>query len=151
MQVFRISLPKFIEDLSGAGSKQYGGRWNDKGISMVYFAESRAMAVMEVLIHLRPEDMDRDFILATFDVPAEDMLTVKLNSLPQNWKASSEIESLKKIGNQFIKDNNYLLMKVPSVILEEDYNLVVNPNHKNASQIKLIAKRVFKFDERFKK
>lgn len=150
MLVYRISSPKFIEDLSGAGAKQYGGRWNDKGVAMVYFAQTRAMAVMEVLVHLRPEDIDRDFILAVFEVYEDKILTVEFKDLPKTWKEESEVENLKKIGNKFITDGKYLIMKVPSVILEEDFNLVLNPNHPDAEKIKLVEKRIFKFDLRFK-
>jgi RES domain-containing protein len=150
MLVYRISSPKYIEDLSGAGSKQYGARWNDKGVAMVYFAESRAMAVMEVLVHLRPEDIDKDFILAEFEISDDSILTINISDLPENWKEESEVETLKEIGNKFIKENKFLIMKVPSVIIEEDYNLVFNPNHPHAHKIKLIEKRIFKFDVRFK-
>jgi RES domain-containing protein len=150
MLVYRISSPKYIEDLSGAGSKQYGARWNDKGVAMVYFAESRAMAVMEVLVHLRPEDIDKDFILAEFEISDDSILTINISDLPENWKEESEVETLKEIGNKFIKENKFLIMKVPSVIIEEDYNLVFNPNHPHSNKIKLIEKRIFKFDVRFK-
>lgn len=150
MLVYRISSPKYIEDLSGAGSKQYGARWNDKGVAMVYFAESRAMAVMEVLVHLRPEDIDRDFILAEFEISDDSFLTININDLPENWKEESEVETLKEIGNKFIKENKFLIMKVPSVIIEEDFNLVFNPNHPHAHKIRLVEKRIFKFDVRFK-
>lgn len=150
MLVYRISSPKYIEDLSGAGSKQYGGRWNDKGVAMVYFAESRAMAVMEVLVHLRPEDIDKDFILAEFEISDDSILTINISDLPENWKEESEVETLKEIGNKFIKENKFLIMKVPSVIIEEDYNLVFNPNHPHSNKIKLIEKRIFKFDVKFK-
>jgi RES domain-containing protein len=151
MLVYRIASPKYIEDLSGAGSKQYGGRWNDKGIAMVYFALSRAMAVMEVLVHIRPEEIDRDFVLAVFEVLDDNLLTIDIADLPKNWKKESEVETLKGIGNKFIKDNKFLLMKVPSIIIEEDYNLVFNPSHHQSDQIKLVEKRPFKFDLRFKK
>ncbi|TKB98272.1 RES family NAD+ phosphorylase [Pedobacter cryotolerans] len=150
MLVYRISSPKYIEDLSGAGSKQYGARWNDKGVAMVYFAESRAMAVMEVLVHLRPEDIDKDFILAEFEISDDSILTINISDLPESWKEESEVETLKEIGNKFIKENKFLIMKVPSVIIEEDYNLVFNPNHPHSNKIKLIEKRIFKFDVRFK-
>lgn len=150
MLIYRIAASKYIEDLSGAGSKQYGGRWNDKGVAMVYFAQSRAMAVMELLVHLRPEEIDRDFILAVFEVSDASVLTIDSNDLPKNWKDKSEVETLKEIGNKFIKSNQYLLMKVPSVIIEEEFNFIFNPNHAAADTIKLVEKRVFKFDTRFK-
>ncbi|RZK51597.1 MAG: RES domain-containing protein, partial [Pedobacter sp.] len=68
MLFYRISSPKYIDDLSGNGAKQYGGRWNNKGTAAVYLATSRAMSVVEVLVHLRPEDLDRDYSLATFEI-----------------------------------------------------------------------------------
>lgn len=148
MLVYRISSPKFIEDLSGTGAKQYGGRWNDKGVPMVYFAMSRAMAVMEVLVHLRPVALDQDFALAIFEIPDDAVLTIAVKDLPENW--GDETETLRRIGNQFVKDNKYLVMKVPSAILEEEYNVVLNPNHHHSVKVKLIEKRVFRFDKRFK-
>lgn len=150
MLVYRISSPKYITDLTGTGSKQYGGRWNEKGISVVYFAESRAMAVMEILMHLRPEELDRDYSLAVFEMPGSEILNIKVEDLPDDWKSEHRAAYLKKIGSEFVRENKYLLMKVPSVILEEEHNYILNPNHRDAEKIKLLEKRVFKFDKRFK-
>lgn len=150
MLVYRISASKYIEDLSGTGSKLYGGRWNDKGIAMVYFAETRAMAVMELLVHLRPEDLERNFILAQFEIFTENILKIDVKELPNNWKEDTGMEKLKKFGNKFIKDEKFLVMKVPSIIVEEEYNLVLNPNLISVNSIKLISKRIFNFDSRFK-
>ena len=150
MLVYRIASPKFIEDLSGAGAKQYGGRWNNKGTEIMYFAESRAMAVMEVLVHLRPAVIDKDFSLAVFEIPDDNILTMEVKDLPINWKEESATEVLKKMGDRFIKDNQYLVMKVPSVIVEEEYNIVLNPNHAQSEKVRLIGKRIFRFDKRFK-
>lgn len=151
MLVYRISSPQYIDDLSGTGSKQYGGRWNDKGVAVVYFAKSRAMAVMEMLVHVRPENLDKDFMLAEFEVSDDNILTINFNDLPINWRDDTEVEKLKEIGNKFIKDGKFLLMSVPSAIIEEDYNLLFNPNHPQSSNIRLVYKRIFKFDHRFKK
>ena len=150
MIVYRIASPTFIGDLSGAGAKQYGGRWNDIGIAMVYFAESRPMAVMEVLTHLRPEELDREFTLAEFDVPEDNVFSVKVKDLPDDWKTANRANFLKGIGADFISKNKYLLLKVPSVILEEEYNFILNPNHPDAKKVKLISSRVFEFDRRLK-
>lgn len=151
MLIYRIASLKYIEDLSGTGSKQFGGRWNDKGTAMVYFAQSRAMAVMELLVHIRPEEIEKDFILAEFEVPNESILITEIGNLPENWKEQAEVETLKKIGNKFIREGKFLFMKVPSAIIEEDYNLIFNPGHPQANKIKLVAKRIFKFDMRFMK
>lgn len=150
MLVYRISSPKYIDDLSGAGAKQYGGRWNDKGTPLVYFAGSRAMAVMEVLVHLRPENLDSEYILAVFEVPEDKIKTLTVHDLPVDWKVEPGIEALKEFGNKFVKEKEYLLMKVPSVLVEEEFNFIMNPGHLDAKRIKLISKRPFKFDVRFK-
>lgn len=150
MLVYRISSPTYIEDLSGAGSKQFGGRWNEKGVAMVYFAATRAMAVMEVLVHVRPEQIAREFALAVFELPDVDVLTVNLDDLPKDWKNLEQADELKKIGNQFITDQKFLIMRAPSVILEEEYNVLLNPAHPFAGKVTLIERRPFKFDRRFK-
>lgn len=150
MVVYRIASPIYIDDLSGTGAKQYGGRWNDVGVAMVYFAESRAMAVMEVLTHLRPEELDREYTLAEFDVPEDKILSFKIKDLPNDWNKVNSANLLKKIGADFASKNKYLLLKVPSVILVEEYNFLLNPNHPDAKKIKLMGSRVFEFDKRLK-
>lgn len=150
MLAYRISSPTYINDLSGAGSKLYGGRWNEKGTAMVYFASSRAMAVMEVLVHVRPDQIERDYALGVFELPDTDVLTINLDDLPADWKALDNTDQLKKIGNQFIKEQKYLIMRAPSIILEEEFNVLLNPAHPMAGKIKVVEIRPFKFDRRFK-
>lgn len=150
MLIYRISSSKYIEDLSGAGAKQYGGRWNNKGTAVVYLAESRAMAVMEVLVHLSPEQVDRPFVLATFDVPDDRIYDIGTFDLPEHWRDPQAADELKKIGDKFVRDGIYLLMKVPSIILEEEFNFIINPNHPDSKKIKLVNRRDFVFDKRFK-
>ncbi|WP_354357280.1 RES family NAD+ phosphorylase [Pedobacter sp. UYP30] len=148
--MYRISSPTYIEDLSGAGSKQFGGRWNEKGTAMVYFAAARAMAVMEVLVHVRPEQIAKEFVLAVFELPDTDIFTVNIEDLPKDWKLLEQADELKKIGNRFIKGQKYLTMRAPSAILEEEYNILLNPAHPLAKNVKLVDRRPFKFDRRFK-
>jgi RES domain-containing protein len=150
MLIYRISSSKYIEDLSGAGAKQYGGRWNNKRTAVVYLAETRAMAVMEVLVHLSPEQVDRPFVLATFDVPDDKIYDISIFDLPEDWRDPQTGDELKKIGDKFVRDGIYLLMKVPSIILEEEFNFIINPNHPDSKKIKLVNRRDFVFDKRFK-
>lgn len=150
MLVYRIALPEYIEDLSGTGAKLYGGRWNEQGTAVVYFASSRAMAIMELLIHLNGDDLDRDFSLAAFEVPDDKIEQVAIKDLPENWKEYEAESFLKAIGHQFIAKGNQLVLKVPSVLVEEENNILMNPNHTDANKVKLISKRVFRFDRRLK-
>jgi len=150
MLIYRISSSKYIEDLSGAGAKAYGGRWNNKGTAIVYLAESRAMAVMEVLVHLRSDEVDKPFVLATFDVPDDKIKNISVLDLPKNWRDPQAAGDLKRIGDTFVSDGSYLFLKVPSVILEEEFNFILNPKHLDREKIKLINRRNFTFDKRFK-
>lgn len=150
MLVYRIALPEFIEDLSGTGAKLYGGRWNEQGTAVVYFASSRAMAIMELLVHLSGDDLDRDYSLAVFEVPDDSLEQVVIKDLPSNWKSYEAEPFLKAVGHQFITDGNKLILKVPSVLVEEESNVLMNPSHRDANKVKLISKRVFKFDRRLK-
>lgn len=150
MLVYRIAIPEYIEDLSGTGAKLYGGRWNEQGTAMVYFASSRAMAIMELLVHLSGDDLDRDYSLAVFEVPDDKIKQITILDLPSNWKAYEAEPLLKAIGHQFIAEGSELVLKVPSVLVEEESNILMNPNHEDASKVKLVAKRVFKFDRRLK-
>lgn len=150
MLVYRIALPEYIEDLSGTGAKLYGGRWNEQGTAVVYFASSRAMAIMELLVHLSGDDLDRDYTLAVFDVPDDKVEQVAIKNLPDNWREYEAEPLLKAVGRQFINDGSKLILKVPSVLVEEESNILMNPNHEDADRVKLISKRVFKFDRRLK-
>lgn len=150
MTVFRIASANYIADLSGNGSKLYGGRWNEKGVAMVYFASSRAMAIMELLVHLMPEDLYKDYAIAEFKVPDDKILKISLTELPDNWKDEEREVYLKKIGKKFIDDGRYLLMQIPSILVEEENNFIMNPSHTDAQKVKLISQRIFKFDRRLK-
>lgn len=150
MLVYRISSPQYIGDLSGNGAKLYGGRWNDKGVAVVYFASSRAMAIMELLVHLRPDDLDREYMIAVFEVPDDKIYRLTTDFLPTDWQTEERKTSLRKHTVRFIKESQYLLMQVPSVLVEEEYNYILNPLHADAHKVKLVSQRLFTFDHRLK-
>ncbi|RYG15972.1 MAG: RES domain-containing protein [Chitinophagaceae bacterium] len=149
MFVYRIALPEFIDDLTGTGAKLYGGRWNEQGVAVVYFASSRAMAIMELLVHLSGDDLERDYCLAVFEVPDDKIGLLKVEELSENWKEQGYEGNL-KVGSRFVADGQNLLLKVPSVVVEEESNILMNPNHLDAKGVKLVAKRIFSFDRRLK-
>lgn len=151
MLVYRVSSPQYAGDITGTGAKLYGGRWNEKGTAVVYFASSRAMALMELLVHLRPQDLDRNYAIAVFEVPDNKIYKVSLELLPTDWKSDENKPALAKLCKRFIDEGKYLLMEVPSVLVEEESNYVLNPSHTDAARIKLISQRPFSFDHRLKK
>jgi len=148
MILYRIAKCNYVADLSGTGARLYGGRWNSVGRSMVYLASNRSLAVLEVLVHLSPAIFPANFCLAEFDVPLANIITLMPDELPHNWQDILSPNQLKKTGDEFLKQQKGLLLKVPSAIVPEEFNYLINPLHPDASKIKLIKQQPFSFDER---
>lgn len=146
MLLYRISAPKYVGDISGNGSRLYGGRWNEKGLAVVYLASSRAMAMMELLVHLHPEDLQRQYVIAVFDVPDDKIMHVSVDQLPDDWKNAEQKSYLYRITADFVKEGKYLMMQVPSVLVEEENNYILNPLHADTVKVKLVSQRLFSFD-----
>lgn len=130
------------------GARLYGARWNSKGTAVVYLASSRALAVLEVLVHLPPLFTPPNFCIAEIEVPDDSFLTLDIKSLPDNWQDASSPAELKTLGNQFIKETKYLMMKVPSSVVPEEYNYLLNPWHPDINKVKIRNNHPFSFDDR---
>jgi len=148
MLLYRISKCTYIEDLSGTGARLYGGRWNSIGKPMVYMASSRALAMLEVLVHLPPALIPADFCKATFEVPDDDIQVLDMTKLPANWQEYPEPARLKTMGDTFLKTRKHLLLKVPSAVVSEEFNYLLNPAHPAITSVKVIDVKPFTFDER---
>lgn len=147
MELFRLGACQYSSDLSGEGAKIYSGRWNSEGIPAVYFASSRALAVLEVLVHLPTGLIPDNFCMANFELKAN-FAEFNVEDLPANWFGYPFLKRTQLLGNQFFKDNKFLLLKVPSAIVSGDFNYVVNPLHRDIGKIQFLGKSRFSFDER---
>ncbi|TWR25854.1 RES domain-containing protein [Mucilaginibacter pallidiroseus] len=148
MILYRIANCNYITDLTGTGARLYGGRWNSEGKSMVYTASSRSLAVLEVLVHLPPLMVPNNFCVAEIEVPDNSILTLNANTLPVNWQDALPPAELKQIGNQFIQETKYLMMKVPSAVVPQEYNYLLNPWHPDIKKAVIIKTSPFSFDDR---
>lgn len=147
MLLYRLTKNVYSNDLSGAGARLYGGRWNSEGRAMVYLAYSRSLAVLEALVHLPPTNVPDDYCMVTIEVP-DDFTTIDETRLPQNWQDHPDLDILKQMGNAFLLEKKNLLLKVPSAIVNEEYNYLLNPAHANAQKVKLKNIQPFNFDNR---
>ena len=148
MILYRISNCSYVTNLDGMGARLYGARWNSKGVAVVYMASSRALAVLEVLVHLQPLFTPSNFCLAEIKVPDDSILALDIDTLPQNWNDISPPAVLKEIGNQFIKEGKYLMMKVPSSVVYEESNYLINPMHPDIKKVSIVDTHPFNFDRR---
>lgn len=147
MLLYRICRATYAGDLSGQGAKLYGGRWNSIGKPMVYLASSRSLAMLEVLVHLQPMMVPHDFTITTFDAP-DHAAVINPGSLPEGWDDFPEPDCLKTIGNDFLSNQQHLFLKVPSAIVKQEFNYLLNPLHAEVSQIKIVETIPFAFDIR---
>ncbi len=150
MLLYRIANEAHINDLSGAGARLYGGRWNHKGTSVIYTSESRALATTEYLVHVPIAMVPANLIMATLEVPAEaSVKTIDVETLPPDWRQYPAPASLATIGSQWAQRNQSLLLRVPSVVVRGDFNVLINPAHPEFSRIQIITVEPYELDKRF--
>jgi RES domain-containing protein len=149
MIVFRLSKTKYVTDVLGKGAEKSGGRWNSKGVALIYTSESRALCTTEIAVHTPLGNVPLDYCSIAFQIPDNiPILELKPGNLPSDWKSFPHPHSTQEIGDKFIADNKFLVMKVPSVVVQEESNYLINPNHKDIGKIKVAKPEPFNFDER---
>ncbi|MDC7127216.1 MAG: RES family NAD+ phosphorylase [Spirochaetales bacterium] len=149
MDVYRIAKKAFVNDLSGEGARLYGGRWNKKGTSLLYTAENRSLATVEYLVHIPLSIVPNDIYIASINLPEKIRIhTVEENELPSNWTEYPSPFQLSQIIEKLIEEKNPLAIRVPSVIVRGEWNILVNPTHQDFNQIKITNIRECFFDKR---
>ncbi|MCB9227427.1 MAG: RES family NAD+ phosphorylase [Chitinophagales bacterium] len=149
MEVYRITKTKYAKSINGFGAEKFGGRWNSKGVAMLYTSQSRALAMTEVAVHLSYGIMPKDFSLVTIEIPNNTMIEeLKIEDLPKNWDNIPHNGNTQLIGDDFVSEQEYLALKVPSVIVKGDFNFLINPLHKDFDKIKIKNIEPFLFDNR---
>lgn len=149
MKVFRISKCNFINDLTGTGAAMYGGRWNSKGIYILYTAATASLALLETIVHTSTFPKE-DFCLMELEIPENKILEIKEDQLPADWRKYPAPAGLKKTGDAFCRNREYLVLKIPSVILPNEFNYLINPEHVDFKKVKVIKKNKISIDERLK-
>ena len=148
MDVYRISKCQYIDDLKGTGSAAYTGRWHSKGTYILYTAASPSLALLESVVHLSTIPL-LDYCMISLKIPDDNVLIMDIASLPPYWADNPAHSSLGMIGDKFVKANKYLAMRVPSVIMPEEYNVLINPNHKDFEKVTINYRRKIPIDRRF--
>lgn len=152
MIVFRLSRKKYAAALSGKGAAVYGARWNSQGVEMIYTAESRALAMAEVIVHLSLAMMPDDYQMLSIVIP--DSVSVEvldLSILPDDWAIFPYNHKTQAIGDRFIYEREACVLKVPSSVVNGDFNYLLNSYHADFSKIEIseisdfvIDRRIFK-------
>ena len=147
MTVYRICHQQYSDDLSGTGAKLYGGRWNSKGVEMLYVSEFISLTLLEMLVHAQFRDFSVPLCLLFITIPDQaEIKELKLQKLKPDWVSDDGFT--KFIGDEFIHAGKNLVMKVPSAIVTEEHNFLLNPAHADFKKVKIVSSRIFETDKR---
>lgn len=147
MEVFRITHHLYT-DLKASGKS---ARWNSKGKFVIYTAGSRALACLENIVHRNGEGLNSLFKILTIDIPDNiKIYSLKREELVGDWKEFNKYHLTRQIGDSFLDENKYAILKVPSVIIPDEYNYLINPVHPEFSSISIKSMGDFLFDSRLK-
>ena len=137
------------EDMSGAGARLSGGRWNSVGVPMVYAAESIALTVLETLVHLRTDGLPMNRYLVEIHIPRPvwRKRTI-LEPIPAGWDAEPKGYPSMVAGNSWKASHVSALLVVPSVIVPEESNVLINPEHPDAPTLRVRVVRKWMYDVR---
>jgi RES domain-containing protein len=147
MRVYRIGKCQFIKDLSGTGAALYGGRWNSKGVYVLYTAASPSLALLETVVHLT-KPAAGSFCMLCLELPERSVEVKKAPELPTNWNLNPPPDDLKKIGDLFISSCASLAVQLPSLIMAEENNILLNPAHTDFAKVKIVYVKPLPLDER---
>jgi RES domain-containing protein len=131
----------------GEGAKLYGGRWNSSGVAVVYGSQHKSLAALELLVHRDPRRPNR-FTAFLFQFPESLVETVSLRGLPEDWRQEPPPPSTQQIGDVWMRESRSAVLAVPSIIIPEELNYVLNPAHPSFRKITIGKPQDFAFDAR---
>ncbi|HSZ55984.1 MAG TPA: RES family NAD+ phosphorylase [Tepidisphaeraceae bacterium] len=146
---WRIVKAKFsARAFEGEEARRFGGRWNSRGTAMIYTAGSQALAVLEILVHLEASELLRHYRLipVTFDQRLVNVLDRRV--LPANWGRRPPPASVRAIGDDWVASAKSVVLRVPSVIVPDENNYLINASHPQFRKLVIGSPRPFRFDPR---
>ncbi|MCU0434702.1 MAG: RES family NAD+ phosphorylase [Bacteroidia bacterium] len=139
MLLYRISRAQYANDLTGEGARRNGGRWNLPGYACVYTAMSRSLAMLEFRVHLNNvSQVPPDLRLLCLEVPSRSVTEIDPAQVSPNWRNYPSPGECVRFGTIELLKCQSLLIKVPSVIVPEEFNIIINPAHRKMKEVKIV-------------
>ena len=132
----------------GEGARLFGGRWNSPGVPVVYLASTRALAALEMAVHLDRWTLLASFVLIPCDFEQRLVTTIDSSALPMDWRRNPPPLALAIIGDQWVDQAHSAVLAVPSALIEEETNFLLNPRHRDFFRIRIGSPQRFEFDPR---
>lgn len=146
MLVYRIVHKKYAGTLCASG---LAGRWNSEGKKVLYTSESISLAYLENMAQRRGFGFNTDFRIMVIDIPSQFLFhEIGLVDLPKNWRSFRNYDDCQEIGDNWFDKSEFLYMKVPSAVVMENCNIVINTFHPDYQEVKLLEVLDFYPDSR---
>lgn len=147
MKVYRFVNTRFPDALSAEGARRNGGRWNSKGVCVLYCATSESLAMLELRVHA-PHPYPRDRLRFVLEVPDDAVHEAPIADLPRGWNLLPPSPASKRFGDEWLASVSSLGLLVPSVVASEERNLLLNPAHPRFKEVKILRKSRVTMDMR---
>ena len=150
MQIWRICGRRYAKRAyDGRGARRLGGRWNRRGDAVVYASPALSLASLELFVNLRPANVPPDLVavpaILSDDVSSERW---EIASLPRNWRDVPPPETIQHLGSRWIHSLRTAALFVPSIVIPEEFNVLLNPVHPDYARLEVGRPRKFQFDAR---
>jgi len=127
------------------GAYYHGGRWNSPRNAMLYTCSRRSLAMLEILVHWQRPTPPPDYVVVVIYVPDSMKFTQGIEVI-SNWQL--EPQWTRETGDKWLQNKSSLLLEVPSVVVRNESNYLINPHHPDAEAVKVINIEPFEFDSR---
>jgi RES domain-containing protein len=152
LNLYRIAKAAYARDLTGTGARIHGARWNRKGTAVLYTATSPALATVELLVHVDVNLLPTDLRLAHIKVPdGASSRTIDPASSPKGWRTFPAPPALADVGSAWADSRETLMLRVPSAVVEGDWNVLLNPAHPEFANVRIEKDTAYTFDERLRR
>lgn len=149
MRVYRLTNRRDPTDAwSGEGARRVAGRWHPVGLRVIYTASSVALALVETLVHIEPDDLGSITFLYEVDVPDAQVEVPSLSALPTDWNHPKRSDHARVFGRDWATSKRSLALAVPSVVVPQERNILLNPAHPAFARLALGGPSPFSFDGR---
>ncbi len=132
----------------GKGARLFGGSWSSPGVSVIYVSSSLSLAVLETLVHADSRRFERDYVVLELSIPDTLILELRAADLPEDWRARAVSEGARQIGDAWVAAQASVALAVPSVIVLQEQNYLLNPAHPQFAKLETGEAQPFRFDER---
>ena len=136
---------------TGEGARIHGGRWNSKGVTIVYTADSLALASIEMIVNLPAPKLLQKYVRISAQISLDFVSELSGVDLPEDWNSRPISPSTRAIGDRWFKKQSSAVLRVPSIVVPDEYNYLLNPTHPDFAQIKIGKPTIYYFDPRLKK